>query len=94
MPLLKKKQQTTTERLLKLVAEGKAQLNKDLGKEIKQQLEDFAQAAQKALTTKHTGDIEKLKAQVKSLKEENNMLSGQVKEKSKLLDKICKMTSK
>ncbi len=94
MPLLKKKQQTTTERLLKLVAEGKAQLNKDLGKEIKQQLEDFAQAAQKALTTKHTADIEKLKAQVKSLKEENNKLSGQVKEKSKLLDKICKMTSK
>ncbi|MDX2469657.1 MAG: hypothetical protein QNL04_03655 [SAR324 cluster bacterium] len=94
MALLKKKQQTTTERLLKLVADGKAHLNKELGKEIKQQLEDFALAAQKALTTKHTVDLERLKAQVKALKEENSHLSSQLKGKNKILDKINKLAAK
>jgi len=92
MAILKKKKQTVTERLLKIVAEGKAHLNKDLGKEIKQQIEDLSQAAQKALTTKHKAELEKAKEQLKAVKEENNKLASQLKAKNRLLEKINKIT--
>ena len=93
MGLLTKKKQSVAERMLKMVADGKAHLNKDLGKEIKQQIEDLAQTTQKALTTKHKAELEKVKGQLKFAKEENSKLASQLKAKSKLLEKINKITA-
>ena len=72
---------------------ARAHLNKDLGKEIKQQLEDLAQTVQKTLTTKHKADLEKIKGQLKAAQEENKQLASQLKTKSKLLEKINKITT-
>ena len=92
MGLLKKKQETIAEKLIKLVKEGKAQLNKDLGKEVKAQLEELASVAQKALTTKHKADLGKMKEKLKEANDENKALAAALKEKTKTLDKINKLT--
>ena len=88
-----KKQQTILDRLNSLVDEGKQQLRKDLVKEIKSHLDEVVQAAHKALTTKHKGDLDKAREEIKSLKAQNKELSSQLQAAKKLVAKVNQLTA-